>query len=208
MQSKIGATPSQIETVLVKTLLEALGVIVLVVSLLVGFVAVLRWHNRRTQRLWSAAASRLGGELRVEPDWPGVRCSISVDIDGQRVELRAGRKHETFATAPVKHPESFEMRIHPKPPSWLASKSPVMTGDSVFDLVFAVESSDPDLCRVWLDDALREAVSRAGEVWIEVRAGRVLARRTVFEFEEDALDRLARATASVAGKVASKVHAS
>ncbi|GMV15037.1 MAG: hypothetical protein DYH12_23215 [Sorangiineae bacterium PRO1] len=187
---------------LVRTLLEVFGVTALLVSSLAGFVAVLRWHDKRRQRIWSAAAARMGGELRVEPNWPGVSCAILVEIDGQRVEVRAGRKHEVFATAAVQHPEGFMMSIHPKPPSWLASKSPVMTGDPVFDLVFVVESSDPALCRVWLDDALRETVSRAGEVWVEVRGGRVLARRTVFDFQEDALDHLARATASIAGKVA------
>ncbi|MCK6533150.1 MAG: hypothetical protein L6Q84_09270 [Polyangiaceae bacterium] len=184
-------------------MLEVIGVTLLVVSSFAGLVAVLRWHSRRTQRLWSEAASRLGGELRVEPDWPGVTCSIWVEIDGQSVELRAGRKHEVFVTAPVQHPEGFVMTIHPKPPNWLASKSPVSTGDPVFDLIFVVESSDPELCRAWLDDALREAVSRAGEVWIEVRGGRVLARRTVFEFQQAAFDHLARATASIARKVAS-----
>jgi hypothetical protein len=179
--------------------LEAVLVVALFGAGLAAVVAFSRWHAARIERFWRATADRLKGELAFHAGWFEVTCSMVVVIDGQRVTLTRGRKQDVHARAELAHPAGFELKIQPRPPGWLpGSAGVVTTGDPTFDAIFLTEATDAALASGWLDAVVRDHVSRAGHVWVYVRDGAVVVQRAVFEFEDDALDRLARAAAVTA----------
>jgi hypothetical protein len=199
---EIGVSPSQWANLAYDgVVLEAVLVVVLFAAGLAAIVAFSRWHAARIERFWRTSAGRMGGELTFRAGWFDVDCSLAVVLDGQRVTVTRGRKQDVFARAEARHPPGFELKVHPRPPNWLANRAnSVTTGDPTFDTLFATDATHAELATTWLDAAVRERISRAGHVWLHVRDGAVVATRAVYEFEEDPLERLARAVAAMAGK--------
>lgn len=184
--------------------------VALVVALFGGGVAAIvafsRWHASSLERTWRAAAERLSGELTFRAGWFDVTCSLAVTIDGQRVTVTPGRKQEVYARSAATHPPGFVLKVEPRPPNFLVDRArAVATGDPTFDVIFNVEATDANLAKSWLDEPLRERISRAGHVWLQLRDDHVVGNRTVFAFETEALDHLVRAVAALAAK--SRGHA-
>jgi hypothetical protein len=167
-----------------------------------GFAAIVafsRWHASTIERFWRAAAGRLNGTLSFKANLVDVTCSLAVVLDGQDITLTRGRKYEVYARAAMNHPTGFELKLYPRPPSWLVDRAKAATtGDAGFDTIFAIETTHGELAQAWLEAPVRDAISRAGHVWLQVRDGSVVGNRSVHAFESDAIDCLARAVAALA----------
>jgi hypothetical protein len=167
---------------------------------LAAIVALSRWHAAELERRWRAVAESLGGTLTFKAGFD-VTCSLAVSVNGHEITVTQGRKHQVYARGVLQHPPGFELRVYPRPPTWLVDQArSVTTGDPSFDTIFATEATDVDLAKTWLDPDVREAISRAGHVWLHVTDGRIVGNRAVFEFESDGIERLVRALGAVVGK--------
>jgi hypothetical protein len=167
--------------------------------------AVRAGYESRLDDAWARAAQRLGARL-VKKRRAEVPRAIAAELHGQRVRLdhTTGTEAATRARASARHAPGLVLSIERG--RVLGTLTAVLgaqkltSGDAAFDAAFTVTTNDPGLARAWLDADTRRALLASKNTRFQLRDGEVTAVRLGVRHDARVIERLAIATAALAGR--------